>query len=282
MMDGEQAARRDALLARLGGRALVMGVLNVTPDSFSDGGRHFGVEAAQAQAARLVAEGADILDVGAESTRPGHAPLSEAEELARIESHWPAIVAVAGATPLSIDTSKAGVARRACALGAVIINDVWGLQKHPAMPDAVAETGAVLVAMHNRATKDETIDIIDDMRRFFDRTLALADRAGVPRARIVLDPGAGFGKTPRQNHECVSRLPELADYRLPFLVGLSRKSFLAAHTSGAGTDARIFSTLGAHLAAIEAGAAIVRAHDVAAHVDAVRAFAAFHPPRGAP
>ncbi|MBL8589372.1 MAG: dihydropteroate synthase [Methylobacteriaceae bacterium] len=275
MMKPELAARRDALLDLIGRRLLLMGVLNVTPDSFSDGGRFYGVERASARAARLAAEGADIIDVGAESTRPGHSPLDEAQELARIESHWPAIAAATGTTALSIDTSKAAVARRACALGAVVVNDVWGLQKDAAMADAVAETGAILVAMHNRDSKDETIDIVADMRRFFDRSLELAARAGVPRDRIILDPGAGFGKTPRQNMQCVARLPELADYGLPFLVGLSRKSFLAPFTTGEGTDARLFSTLGAHLAALAAGAAILRAHDVGAHRDAIAAFVAF-------
>ncbi|MBK9082526.1 MAG: dihydropteroate synthase [Rhizobiales bacterium] len=267
------AERRDRLLAALKQRPLIMGVLNVTPDSFSDGGRFFGVERAVAQATRLAQEGADIIDVGAESTRPGHAPLAEAEEIARIEAHLPAVMAAVGSRPVSIDTTKASVAWRACALGAVVVNDVWGLQKDAAMADAVAETGAALVAMHNRDEKDETIDIVDDMRRFFDRTLALADRAGVPRAHIILDPGNGFGKTARQNVECVARLGELADYGLPFLVGLSRKSFLGQFVAGGAQD-RLFATLGAHMAALACGASILRAHDVRPHVEAVAVYRA--------
>ncbi len=267
------AERRDRLLAALKQRPLIMGVLNVTPDSFSDGGRFFGVERAVAQATRLAQEGADIVDIGAESTRPGHAPVAEAEEIARIEAHLPAVMAAVGGAPVSIDTTKASVAWRACALGAVLVNDVWGLQKDPAMADAVAETGAALVAMHNREEKDETIDIVDDMRRFFDRTLALADRAGVPRAHIILDPGNGFGKTPRQNVECVARLGELADYGLPFLVGLSRKSFLSQFVAGGAQD-RLFATLGAHMAALACGASIMRVHDVGPHVDALSVYRA--------
>ena len=267
------ASRRDAFLARLGGVPLVMGVLNVTPDSFSDGGRHYGAARAAEQTRRMIEEGAAIIDVGAESTRPGHTPLGEAQELARIEEHLPAVMAAAGDTPASIDTSKAAVARRACALGACIVNDVWGLQRDPAMADAVAETGAALVAMHNRAEKDESLDIVADMRRFFDRTLALCAKAGIPEARVILDPGVGFGKTPEQNLACVARLPELADYGLPFLVGMSRKSFIARLVGG-DKDERLAGTLGAHFAAIEAGAAIVRAHDVRAHVEAITVYAA--------
>lgn len=273
MSDPALPGRRDGLLARLGGRPLVMGILNVTPDSFSDGGRHFGAAPALAQTLRMIAEGADILDVGAESTRPGHTPLSVDAELARIDAHLPQVMEAAGATPVSIDTSKAVVARRACGLGACIVNDVWGLQRDPAMAETVAETGAALVAMHNRAEKDESLDIVDDMRRFFDRTLALADRAGIPRARVILDPGVGFGKTPEQNLACVARLPELADYGLPFLVGASRKSFIGRLVGGE-ADERLAGTLGAHFAAIAAGASIVRAHDVRAHVEAITIWSA--------
>lgn len=270
-------ARRDALAqavaqARGGARpALVMGVLNVTPDSFSDGGRHVDLDAARAAATAMAAEGAAILDIGAESTRPGHAPLSIDAEWARLDRHLPATLAAAGDVVVSIDTTKAEIARRATRLGCVIVNDQWGLQADPAMADVVAESGALLVAMHNGRDVDEARDVVADMRRYFDETLRRAQRAGVPRARIILDPGVGFAKTPRQNCEAVARMPELADYDLPWLAGLSRKSFLAQFVAG-GPQARLFATLGAHLAAAEAGAAIVRAHDVAAHVEALAAW----------
>lgn len=264
------ADQRDAVLAALAGRPLVMGILNITPDSFSDGGRFASHEAAFAQAQRMEREGADILDIGAESTRPGHTPLSADEEIARLDAIFERIAAATSA-PLSIDTTKAEVARWACARGACIINDVWGLQKDPAMADAVAETGAALVMMHNRAEKDASLDIIDDMRRFFDVSLALADRAGIPRSRILLDPGNGFGKTPQQNLECVSRIGELADYGLPILLGVSRKSFLSAFIEG-GTEARLFGTIGANLAGLACGARVFRVHDVKEHVEALKVF----------
>lgn len=258
--------------AHRGARAtLVMGVLNVTPDSFSDGGRHVELAAARAAALAMTAEGAAIIDVGAESTRPGHAPLSLEDEWGRLDRHLPAILDAVGEVAVSIDTSKAEIARRATRLGCVIVNDQWALQADPAMADVVAESGAVLIAMHNGREKDDERDIVSDMRRYFDETLRRADKAGIARTRIILDPGVGFAKTPRQNCEAVARMPELADYGLPWLAGLSRKSFLAQFVDG-GPQARLFATLGAHLAAAAAGAAIVRAHDVKPHVEALAAW----------
>ena len=271
------ARRRDALAAAIhaahrGARApLVMGVLNVTPDSFSDGGKFFSLDAARAQAAAMAGEGAAMLDIGAESTRPGHQPLTEAEEWARLERHLPAAMEAAGEVAISIDTTKAAIARRAVALGCAVVNDQWGLQGDPAMAEVVAESGALLVAMHNAREKDEARDVVSDLRRFFDETLRRAERAGIERARIVLDPGVGFAKTPRQNSEAVARMPELADYGLPWLAGLSRKSFLAQYVKG-GPEARLHATLGAHLAAARCGAAIIRAHDVKPHVEALATY----------
>ena len=181
-----------------------MGILNVTPDSFSDGGRHFDLAAAVARAKAMVAEGAAIVDVGGESTRPGHVPVSEDEELRRVV---PALEALAELdAPISIDTSKAAVAREAARLGACVINDVWGLQRDPGMADAVAETGSAVVVMHNRDETDPAIDILDDVERFFERSLNLAAGAGVPFGRILLDPGVGFGKSRQQNHACIWNL----------------------------------------------------------------------------
>lgn len=271
------AARRDALAraiqdAHAGRRApLTMGVLNVTPDSFSDAGRFFDLDAARAQARAMAADGATILDIGAESTRPGHRPIGEAEEWARLERHLPAALDAAGAAAVSIDTTKADIARRATRLGCVVVNDQWALQADPAMADVVAESGALLVAMHNGVDKDETRDVVGAMRRYFDETLRRAERAGISRARIVLDPGVGFAKTPRQNSEAVARMGELADYGLPWLAGLSRKSFLAQYVEG-GPEARLHATLGAHLAAAAGGAAVIRAHDVRPHVEALAAW----------
>ena len=269
--------RRDALAAEIlaahrGARApVVVGVLNVTPDSFSDGGRHFDLASLRAGAAAMTTGGAEILDIGAESTRPGHHPLSFDEEWARLESHLPVLLDIAGEVCVSIDTTKAEIARRATALGCVVVNDQWALQADPAMADLVAESGALLVAMHNGRDKDETRDVVADMRRYFDETLRLAQRAGVPSERIILDPGVGFAKTPRQNIEAVARMPELADYGLPWLAGLSRKSFLAQFVDG-GPEKRLHATLGAHLAAARCGAAIIRAHDVKPHVEALAAY----------
>ena len=267
----DAAARRDAFLAAIGQRPLVMGILNVTPDSFSDGGQFNTANAALAQADRMAAEGADSLDIGGESTRPGATPVPEAEELRRVE---PMVAALAArcTLPISIDTSKAAVARAAIRRGAAIVNDVWGLQKDPAMAHVVAESGAAAVLMHNRAERDDSVDMQGDMRRFFDRTLALADAAGVLRARIVLDPGIGFGKSAGQNHAALAGIAMLiAEYRLPVLVGVSRKSFLGALLD-VGVHGRLIGSIAANLAAATYGATIFRVHDVAEHVAALKVF----------
>jgi dihydropteroate synthase len=247
-----------------------MGILNITPDSFSDGGKFFSLEAAMQQAKKLAGEGADIIDVGAESTRPGHTPVAAEEELARIE---PILGELTGsiALPFSIDTSKAKVARRAAELGTSVINDVWGLQRDPAMADTVAETGAAAVLMHNRDGVDPGLDIVADMRRFFDRSLSLADAAGIPRAHLILDPGIGFGKSRAQNFTALANLAALKDYGLPILIGVSRKSLLA-EPDATPVDTSIFRTLAANLAAAANGASFFRVHDVAEHAAAFKVF----------
>ena len=262
--------KRDAFLARIGAAPLIMGILNLTPDSFSDGGRFPTIEAALAYARQMVADGCDIVDIGAESTRPGATPVAEADELTRIEP----VLAELGANlpaPISIDTTKAVVARRAASLGAVVINDIWGLQQDPAMAGTIAETETAVVVTHNREALDDTIDIIGDIRRFFDRSLALAQRTGIPRGRIILDPGIGFAKSSRQNRTALARLAEFKDYGLPILVGASRKRFLGSLT-GDGIEGTLIGTIAANLVAIAAGAAIVRVHDVAEHAAALRVF----------
>jgi dihydropteroate synthase len=267
-MRAAQRAKRDAFLDKIGVRPVVMGILNVTPDSFSDGRRFVAADAALSHATRMWEEGADIIDVGGESTRPGALPVTEAEELARIQF----ILAELGGreVPISIDTYKANVAARALDLGAVVVNDVWGLQKDPAMADAIAAAGAAIVIMHNRAEKDSTIDIIADIRCFLTRSLTLADKAGIPRTRIILDPGIAFGKTARQNVEVIARLGELRDFGCPILIGVSRKAFLGSLIDG--VEGTPIGTIAASLAAFAAGASLFRVHDVAEHVAALKVF----------
>ncbi|MCJ2053245.1 dihydropteroate synthase [Methylobacterium sp. J-070] len=258
------------LLPALGGRTLVMGILNVTPDSFSDGGLFAGAAEAVSQAERLVAEGAAILDVGGESTRPGHVPVSAEEEQARV---LPVIRAVAPRlpVPISIDTYKASTARVALKAGARIVNDVWGLQREPDIASVAAAYGAPVIIMHNRETIDADIDIVADMLGFFERSLGIAHRAGLADSDIVLDPGVGFGKTWAQHLEALRRLPEIRALGYPVLVGVSRKSLLGRlHDRETRPADRLHGSLAAHAVAAALGADIVRVHDVAAHIDAMR------------
>ncbi|WP_255609205.1 dihydropteroate synthase [Methylosinus sp. Sm6] len=240
-----------------------MGIVNVTPDSFSDGGRFLAPQAALAQARKLAAEGADIVDIGAESTRPGHTPLSAEEEWARLEPLLAALVADCG-VPVSIDTYKGRTARRALAAGVAVVNDIWGLQRDPDMAHAIAEAGVGVVVMHNRESVDASIDIVDDMRRFFERSLAIAESAGVPRSRILLDPGIGFGKTREQDFAALRAVPELVALGLPLLIGVSRKRLFGA-LLGAEVDARLIATIAANLIAAMQGAHVFRVHDAAEH-----------------
>jgi dihydropteroate synthase len=273
-MRAELRARRDALLHKIKSRPVFMGILNLTPDSFSDGGRYQSLDAAVAHAKTMVGEGCDIIDIGGESTRPAAISVPETEELARVE---PILTALDGVldVPLSIDTYKAAVAARAVEIGAAVINDVWGLQKDPKMAEVVAETEAAVVITHNRATRDATVDIFADMRRFFDHSLALAAAAGIRNEAIILDPGVGFGKTSRQNVEAMTRIPDLKDYGFPILVGVSRKAFLGSLT-GDGIEATLIGTLAVNLMAAVGGASIFRVHDIAEHVAALRVFNALH------
>jgi dihydropteroate synthase len=262
--------RRDQFLRLLGARPVIMGILNVTPDSFSDGGKFLAPAAAIKHAKELASGGADIIDVGAESTRPGHTPVAAEEELQRLEPLLGELTSSI-AVPFSVDTSKAVVARRAAELGVSVVNDVWGLQKDPAMASTVAEIGAATVIMHNRDAIDPEIDIIADMRRFFDKSLSLAEGAGIPRGRIILDPGIGFGKSRAQNFTALKDLTALKDYGLPVLIGVSRKSLLTER--GAAPDSLILiRTIAANLAAAINGASIFRVHDPAEHAAAFKVF----------
>jgi dihydropteroate synthase len=248
-------------------RPLIMGVLNVTPDSFSDGGRFLDARAALAQARRLAAEGADIIDVGAESTRPygGAVQVSLEEERARLAPVLSEVISLG--VPVSIDTQKAPVAGWALDLGAAIINDVWGLQRDPDMGGIVAEHGAPVIIMHNRERADPAIDIIADVSAFFQRSLDIATHAGIHRDQIVLDPGIGFGKTPEQSLTCIARLETWHGFGLPILVGASRKRFINAVVPSEPTE-RLGGSIAAHLVAVENGAAIIRVHDVAPTIQA--------------
>jgi len=255
------------------GRPIVMGVLNVTPDSFSDGGHFFDPGRAIEHARTLVAEGADILDIGAESTRPygGAVAVSAEEELRRLEPILPTVLGLG--VPVSIDTMKAAVAAWALDAGAAIANDVWGLQRDAEMARVVAERSVPVIVMHNREAADPAIDIMADIAAFFSRSLAIADRAGIARDKIVLDPGIGFGKTPEQSIIALARLPELKSFGLPILLGASRKRFIDS-VSPAPPDRRIGGSIAGHLFAAANGAAIVRVHDVAETVQALKVAAA--------
>ncbi|MEY2503175.1 MAG: dihydropteroate synthase [Verrucomicrobiota bacterium] len=260
-----------ALLSRP--TAAVMGVLNVTPDSFSDGGQFIAPENALAQARRMIAEGADIVDIGAESTRPygGAQPLSTEEELRRLRPVLGDVVALG--TPVSIDSMKSAVVAWALDAGAAIANDVWGLQRDPDMARVVAEYSVPVIVMHNRDRADAGIDIMQDIAAFFARSLDIAARAGIAESQIVLDPGIGFGKTPEQSITALARLDELRRFGLPLLVGASRKRFISTITPSE-VDQRLGGSIAAHVLAASAGARIIRTHDVSETVQALRVAAA--------
>jgi dihydropteroate synthase len=262
-------------LQALSGRptAAVMGVLNITPDSFSDGGRFLAPEQALAQAKRLIAEGADIIDIGAESTRPygGAEPVSAALELRRLEPVFSDIVALG--LPVSIDSMKSEVVAWALDRGAALANDVWGLQRDHAMAELLAARNVPVIVMHNRERADPSIDIIDDIATFFARSLEIAARAGIGCENIVLDPGIGFGKTQEQSLIALARLSELSCFGLPLLVGASRKMFIAS-VSPAPPQQRLGGSIAAHVIAAQHGARIIRTHDVAETVQALRVAAA--------
>jgi dihydropteroate synthase len=260
-----------ALLAKA--RPLVMGVLNVTPDSFSDGGRFLDPQAAIAHARRLTAEGADILDIGAESTRPygGAVSVPLDEERERLAPILPDVVALG--VPVSIDTLKAAVAAWAIDQGAAIVNDVWGLQRDPDMARVVAAGGAAVIIMHNRDRADPAIDIIADVTAFFERSLVIAARASIARERIALDPGIGFGKTAEQSLTCIARLDQWRGFGVPLIVGASRKRFIHSVAPSEPME-RLGGSLAAHLLAVENGASVVRVHDVAPTVQALAVAAA--------
>ncbi|MFA4944132.1 MAG: dihydropteroate synthase [Lentisphaeria bacterium] len=272
----------------LGRRVLLMGIVNVTPDSFSDGGRCATAPAAVAQALRLAAEGAEILDLGGESTRPGAAPVAAAAELARV---LPVLRELRPRTDclLSVDTWKAEVARAAVAEGADIINDISGLQRDPAMLEVLRSSRVGCVLMHLRGTPQtmqtltDYADLLGEIRAFFAAALARAEQAGVGRDRFLLDPGLGFSKTAEQNHELIRGLPAFLGLGRPLLLGPSRKSFIGKLLGGdcpPPPAARDWGTAAAVAAGVLAGATVLRVHEVAAMRDVVRVAAALRPASG--
>jgi dihydropteroate synthase len=263
-------------------RTLIMGILNVTPDSFSDGGQFLSLDQALAHAEQMISEGADIIDVGGESTRPGGEPVSVAEEIERVVPVIEALVS-RGSTPISVDTTKSEVARAALDAGAALVNDISALRFDFYVADAVARAGAGLVLMHSRGTPatmhrlPPVADIMEEVTSSLRASVNMAERRGVPRESIVIDPGIGFGKTQEQNIELIAKLDQLIaafpDY--PVLIGTSRKSFIGrilADDSGTPAPAgeRLHGTMATITAAVLKGAHIVRVHDVQAAVETIR------------
>jgi len=283
-MSGRTAYRLawDRHVLDLGRRTCVMGVVNVTPDSFSDGGRFFDAAAAVSQGERMAAEGADIIDIGGESTRPFSEPVAVEEEIRRVV---PVIAALAARVriPISVDTTKAAVARRALEAGAAMINDISALRFDPDLAGVAAECGVPVILMHMRGeprsmqVAPHYDELVIDIRGFLEAAAAAAERRGIPRARLIVDPGIGFGKTPEHNLQLIQRLQEFAALDLPILVGPSRKSFIrrlvkpdGAKDIPASLPVVETGTQAAVAAAVLNGAHIVRVHDVATTVATVK------------
>lgn len=249
-----------------------MGIVNITPDSFSDGGVHFAAEEALAGGRRMIADGADILDIGGESTRPGHVAVSAEEEWRRIEPVFRGLADAPDARPpISVDTWKAEVALRALEAGASIVNDVWGFQRDPDIAAVTAASGAGAILMHNREAIDPALDIVDDIMRFLERSLTIASRAGLPGDRIAVDPGIGFGKTYDQSFEALRSLSRLREFGCAILLGLSRKGFIGSLSKPPSpTGQRLGGTIAGNVLGALAGADIIRVHDVAPNLQAMR------------
>lgn len=248
-------------------RTYVMGILNVTPDSFSDGGKFNAPDAALRHAEEMIADGADILDIGGESTRPGYTKISDEEEIARtapvielLKKHFD--------VPISIDTYKSNVAKAAVAAGADLINDIWGLKYDEKMAAVIAQTGVACCLMHNRDNMDYQ-NFICDMKADLKETIALAKAAGIPDDKIMLDPGVGFAKTYEQNLEAIRRLEELKELGYPILLGTSRKSVIGLTLELPATE-RVEGTLVTTVMAVEQGCSFVRVHDVKENVRAIK------------
>ena len=251
-----------------GARTYVMGIVNVTPDSFSGDGLGTDDDAAVAQGLRMVSEGADMLDVGGESTRPGHVPVTVAEEIGRIQSVVRQLARESG-VPVSIDTYKQEVAEVAQAAGATILNDVWGLTRSPEIAQLAARHGCALVLMHNQDGTEYPGDLMEENNRFLAEAAARGVAAGVPKEKVIVDPGIGFGKTADQSWEVMRRFAELKEIGHPILIGTSRKSFIGNLLDLPVSD-RLEGTAATVVAAVLRGADIVRVHDVLQMTRAVR------------
>lgn len=251
----------------LGPQAVIMGILNVTPDSFSDGGRFAGFDAAMTQARRMVEEGAEIVDVGGESTRPGGAAISAAEEQDRV---LPVVETIRREinTVISIDTYREETARLAVAAGAHIVNDVWGAQREPAIAHLAAQTGAGMVLMHTGREREKLDDVIDDQYLFLRRSLEIAREQGLAENRILIDPGFGFAKDAEENLSIMARFSQLRGLGRPWMVGASRKRFIG-HVTGRESDFRGPGTAASSVILRIQGAAVFRVHDVAINRDAL-------------
>jgi dihydropteroate synthase len=276
----------------IGQRTLIMGILNVTPDSFSDGGQFFSLENALAHAEQMISEGADIIDIGGESTRPGGEPISAGEEIARVVPIIEALTSRAD-IPVSVDTTKSEVARAALDAGAAIVNDISALRFDFYVADAVARAGAGLVLMHSRGTPatmhrlPPVADIMQEVTHSLRASINMAERRGVKRESIVIDPGIGFGKSQEQNLELIAKLDQLiaAFPDHPLLIGTSRKSFIGrilADETGtpAPAEERLHGTMATITAAILRGAHIVRVHDVKAAAETIRVSESIRTERG--
>ncbi|MGA9995768.1 MAG: dihydropteroate synthase, partial [Pyrinomonadaceae bacterium] len=262
----------------IGKRTLVMGVVNLTPDSFSEGGRWFTRKRAWDHAEQMIENGVDIIDIGGESTRPGASPVSEEEEIRRVEKYLNVMILLHSKVPYSIDTTKASVARVALNAGVEIVNDISGLRFDPSIAEVAADYQAGLILMHSRGTfetmhrQEPVEDILKEVSEGWQRSIEKAEQRGVARDKIVLDPGIGFSKTQQQNIELIAKLDKLASAfpDFPLLVGTSRKSFIGHILSGAPVNKRVHGTMATVTAAVLRGAHIIRVHDIRAARETVR------------
>lgn len=253
---------------RFGERTYIMGILNVTPDSFSDGGKYFDEEDAVIRAKAMIAEGADILDIGAESTRPGYTVISDEEEIARLTPVLQRLLSEVD-VPISVDTYKPAVAEAMLKLGVHIINDIWGLQRDPEMAKVIAKYNASVVIMHNQDGTEYKKDIVESVCDFLRDSIKIGLEAGIKPENIVLDPGIGFGKTPEQNAHVMARLGEFNDLGYPILLGTSRKSMIGKILD-LPSEERVEGTLATSVMGVAQGMDIVRVHDVKENTRAIR------------
>lgn len=261
-MNGHKVYRTSRKDLPLGSKTYLVGILNLTPDSFSDGGDYFSQDLAVRHFFEMIEEGADIVDVGGESTRPGHTPITVEEEIARVVP-FVEKVRLDSDVLISVDTSKAAVAEAAIQVGADIVNDVWGAHKDPDMARVIADSGAACILMHNRPSEESGMgDVIAEIKKFLKKSVTLVKDAGVSDESIMLDPGLGFGKTYEENWEIMRRLPELQEMGYPLLLGASRKSMIAKLLKLDDPKERLFGTLGTTALGIQAGVDCIRVHDI--------------------